>query len=492
MKYNRIEKKHIESLKSQIGEEKLLIGGECKDYGSDHTENLHYPPELVVFPTSTKDVVSILSYCNDNNIPITPSASLTGLSGGAIPIFGGISMSMNKMNKILSIDEKNFQAVVEPGLINEEFQNVLKEKKLFYPPDPASKGSCTLGGNFALNAGGPKAIKYGVTSNYILNLEIVLPNGNTFWTGANTLKNSTGYNLTQLMVGSEGTLAVITKAVLKLLPLPSEKILILIPFEDNIEACDAVASIMYNEIIPSALEFMEKDAITFVEEQNYSEIPFKIEDNATSYLLIELDGNNKDQLFLESEKIYDILKKYKCGEILFAENETEQERIWKVRRSIGLAVKAFSTYKEEDTVVPRANLAKLLSGVKKIGKEYNFRSICYGHAGDGNLHPLILYDASKSDEFDRTEKLGGEILKLCIDAGGTITGEHGVGVEKLDQMCVQFSELELQQFHALKAAFDPQGLLNPGKAIPTLARCAEFNSMYVHKGQVPHPEIERF
>ena len=217
MKYNQIKKKDIEQIISKIGLDNILVGLDCDNYASDHTENLHYTPELVVFPKSSKDVVFILKYCNQNNIPVTPSAALTGLSGGAIPIFGGVSLSMKKMNKIVSIDEKNFQAVVEPGLINEEFQNVLKTKNLFYPPDPASKGSCMLGGNVAENAGGPKAVKYGVTKDYVLNLEVVLPTGEIIWTGANVLKNSTGYNLTQLMVGSEGTLGIVTKAVIKLI-----------------------------------------------------------------------------------------------------------------------------------------------------------------------------------------------------------------------------------------------------------------------------------
>ena len=464
MDYTSINENHIAFFSDCIGEDSILTGLQCVDYGSDHTENLSYPPEIVLFPKSSKDVSVILKYCNDQNIAITPSAALTGLSGGAIPVYGGVSISMKKMNKVISIDEKNFQAVVEPGVINEDFQMLLKEIKMFYPPDPASKGSCTLGGNFALNAGGPKAVKYGVTSNYVLNLEIVLPNGKIFWTGANTLKNATGYNLTQLIIGSEGTLAIITKAVVRLLPLPTEKLLMLVPFQDNIHACNAVADIMHKGIIPSALEFMEKDAIVFVRDQHYASIPFEINQSTSSYLLIELDGDSKENLILESEKIYNILQGYKCDEILFAENENEQEKIWKVRRSIGLAVKAFSVYKEEDTVVPRAELANLLNCVKKIGEFYNFKSICYGHAGDGNLHVNILKDGLTDYEWEYVlKKAIKEIFQVCIDLNGTISGEHGIGLVQKDFIDMPFVEENLNLQKKIKLLFDPNNILNPGK-----------------------------
>jgi len=462
--YTQINKTHIDFFITQLGSNNVLVDTACDEYGSDHTEDLNYPPDVVLFPKSTQEVAAIMTYCNNINIVVTPSASLTGLSGGAIPIFGGVSLSMKKMNKIILIDDQNFQATVEPGVINEEFQNILKKKKLFYPPDPASKGTCTLGGNFALNAGGPKAVKYGVTSQYVLNLEIVLPDGKIIWTGANTLKNSTGYNLTQLIIGSEGTLAIITKAVLKLLPLPSETILMLFPFENNMHACDAVATIMHNQITPSALEFMEVDAVKFVRDQNYSNIPFHIDEATKSYLLIELDGNNKEQLLLDAEKIYIVLKKYACREILLAESEAEQERIWKVRRSIGLAVKAFSTYKEEDTVVPRANLTKLLMGVKKIGRQYKFKSICYGHAGDGNLHINILKDGLTEHQWNHILRDAiRKIFELCIGLGGTISGEHGIGLVQKEYMDIPFSNNNLDLQKNIKLLFDPNNILNPGK-----------------------------
>ncbi|MAQ31715.1 MAG: FAD-binding oxidoreductase [Flavobacteriales bacterium] len=464
MNYTQIDKTHIDFFIAHLGEENVLLGENCNLYGSDHTENLSYPPDTVLFPINTDEVVLIMKYCNVNNISVTPSAALTGLSGGAIPVFGGVSLSLTKMNKIISINKKNFQATVEPGVINEEFQNILKEYKLFYPPDPASKGSCTLGGNFALNAGGPKAVKYGVTSHYVLNLEIVLPNGDVFWTGANTLKNSTGYNLTQLIVGSEGTLAIITKAVLKLLPLPTETILMLVPFRNDFHACDAVADIMNHQIIPSGLEFMEAQAVNVVRDQNYHNIPFAINNKTSSYLLIELDGERKEKLLVDAEKIYSLLSQYNCGDILLAETKEEQERIWKVRRSIGLAVKSYSIYKEEDTVVPRANLTKLLKGVKAIGVQYNFKSICYGHAGDGNLHVNILKTGLSDHEWDIVLKEAiRKIFELCISLNGTISGEHGIGLVQKEYMDIPFSSQNLNLQKNIKLLFDPKNILNPGK-----------------------------
>ena len=467
MKYTQITQKHIDFFIKHLGAENILIGSNCVVYGSDETENLNYPPDIVIFPHSTKDVSRILEYCNNERISVTPSGALTGLSGGAIPIYGGVGLSLKKMNKVLSIDEKNFQSTIEPGVVNEEFQNLLKEKKLFYPPDPASKGTCTLGGNFALNAGGPKAVKYGVTSNYVLNLEVVLPSGEIIWTGANTLKNSTGYNLTQLMIGSEGTLGVITKAVLRLIPLPSYTSLMLVPFIDNDDACDAVAEIMHQGITPSGLEFMEFDAVRFVKDQAYAEIPFALNADISSYLLIELDGNNKNQIIIDSEKIYHILNKYNCSDILFAESELEQERIWKVRRSIGLAVKNFSIYKEEDTVVPRGHLTRLLRGVKELGKEYGFKSICYGHAGDGNLHVNILKDGLTDYEWNIILKEGvRKIFELCVSLGGTISGEHGIGFVQKEYIDIPLNSVNLDLQKMIKAIFDPNNILNPGKIFP--------------------------
>ena len=299
MSYSKLSQIHINYFINILGNENVIYDQEIRKYSSDHTEDLVYSPEIVLFPETTNQVSEIVSYCNENFIPITPSAALTGLSGGALPVFGGVSLSTKKMNKLLKINSKNFQATVEPGLINEDFQNELERFDLFYPPDPASKGSCTIGGNIALNAGGPRAVKYGVTSNYILNLEVVLPNGDIIWTGANTLKNATGYNLTQLITGSEGTLAVITKAVIRLLPLPKFNVLMLVPFVKINEACKVVSEIFFKGIEPSCLELMERDGLDLIKKNNICEVPFNTKEEA--YLLIELDGNNNDQLIKNAE-----------------------------------------------------------------------------------------------------------------------------------------------------------------------------------------------
>ena len=465
MEYKKINIDDLLYLRDIVGDNYVFTEEEkLFSYSHDETEDLSFPPEVVVQPSNVNQVAAIIKYCNEKSISITPCGARTGLSGGSLPVFGGIALSIERLNSIVEIDERNLQATVEPGVINQVFREAVEKKGLFYPPDPASKGSCFLGGNIAENAGGPKALKYGVTKDYVLNLEVVLPTGDIIWTGANVLKNSTGYNLTQLMIGSEGTLAVITKAVVRLLPLPTHRMLLLVPFEIDIEACDTVNEILSNEIIPSALEFMEKDAIIFVRDHNYADIPFILTREISSYLLIELDGNNRENLFSDAEKIYEILKKYKCGEVILADSPLEQERIWKVRRSIGLAVKAFSTYKEEDTVVPRGHLVDLLVGVKKIGKKYNFKSICYGHAGDGNLHVNILKEGLTDFQWGHILKQAiREIFELCVKLGGTISGEHGIGYVQKDYMDIPFSIVNLELQKKIKSLFDPKHILNPGK-----------------------------
>ncbi len=401
--------------------------------------------------------------CTENKIPVTPSGARTGLSGGALPVMGGINLSLERMNKIIEIDERNLQATVEPGVINQVFHNACKEKGLFYPPDPSSWGSSFLGGNLALNAGGPKAVKYGVTNAYVLNLEVVLPTGEIIWTGANVLKNSTGYNLTQLMVGSEGTLGIITKAVFRLIPYPKHNLLMLVPFASAQKACEAVSAIFRAGITPSGMEFMERDAIDwtlkFVED-----VQLPIGDEVQAHLLIEVDGNNEEVLMDECQKIADIVEEFEAGEVLFADNQSDKDALWKLRRRVGEAVKSHSIYKEEDTVVPRAELARLLKGVKEIGSRYGFKSVCYGHAGDGNLHVNIV-KADMSDEAWNDELPKGirEIFELVKSLGGTISGEHGIGLVQKNYLDVVFTSKALELQKSIKLAFDPAQILNPAK-----------------------------
>ena len=430
---------------------------------SDHTEDFVFRPQIVLQPETTQEVSQILKYCNENKIIITPRGAGTGLSGGALPIFGSIVLDMKRMNKILKIDTENFQITTEPAVITEELQNAVKELGLYYPVDPASKGSCFIGGNVAENSGGARAVKYGVVKDYVLNLEVVLPNGEIIWTGANTLKNSTGYNLTQLIVGSEGTLAVITKIVLKLLPYPQKDLLILVPFYSAYQACKSVNKIFLAGFNPSALEFMERDAILASQKflDNYS---LELPDTIQAHLLIEVNGNEEDVLMREIEGIVSVLEEFRTGEILFADTEKTKEELWKLRRVTGEAAKGISIYKEEDTVVPRAKLPELLAKVKELGKEYGFDSICYGHAGDGNLHINIIKNDMSDEAWNK--ELPKAIRKLFVytkELGGTISGEHGIGYVQKTYMDIAFSEVELDLMRKIKAVFDPNNILNPGK-----------------------------
>ena len=463
--YNKISKSILKEILFLFGKENVFTDQESLIiYGHDETENLSYPPEILVKPKDADQVSKIMKLAYENSIPITPIGARTGLSGGSLCVHGGIGLSMEKFNKILKIDHDNLQVIVQPGVITQNLQDEVARKGLYYAPDPASKGSCFIGGNIAENSGGPRAVKYGVTKDFVLNLEVVLPNGDIINTGANTLKNSTGYNLTQLMVGSEGTLGVITKATLKLIPLPKFNKLILVSFKSAVDACAAVASVFKAGVVPSAMEFMDRKAVDFtikyIEEAN-----LEMSDDTNALLLIEVDGNNPEYLMDELQKVLDVVTSHNCDDnILFAEDEAQKDQLWFIRRRIGEAVKVNSIYKEEDTVVPRYRLPDLLSGVKKIGKKYGFESICYGHAGDGNLHVNIikgnLTDLQWEEELSKAIR---EIFTLTVSLGGTISGEHGIGWVQKDYMDIAFKEMELNLMRNIKKVFDPKNIMNPSK-----------------------------
>jgi len=435
-------------------------------YGHDETEDLVFSPDIVLKPGTTQHVSEILTYCNSKKIPVTAQGARTGLSGGALPLYGGVALSMERFNKIITIDVNNGQVTVEPGVITQVLQQAVAEKNLFYPPDPASKGSCFIGGNLAENSGGPKAVKYGVTNEYVLNLEVVLASGEIIWTGANVVKNATGYNLTQLIVGSEGTLGIITKAVLKLRPLPTKNMLMLVPFHSAEEACAAVSLIFQKGITPSGLEFMERDALVwtaaFIGDKS-TIIPEHIQ----AHLLIEVDGNDEEALMVDCETILSVIEQFQIDEVLFADSQAQKEALWNLRRKVGEAVKSQSIYKEEDTVVPRYELPKLLNGIKSIGKKYGFHSVCYGHAGDGNLHVNII-KGNLSDHIWENELPIAirEIFELTVGLGGTISGEHGIGYVQKSYMDIPFGKVELDLMRGIKSVFDPNGILNPGKIFP--------------------------
>jgi glycolate oxidase len=437
-----------------------------KLYGHDETEDLNFPPNVVVKPSNTEEVAQILKISNTYKIPTVPIGARTGLSGGALSIFGGIGISMERFNKIIEIDEQNLQVTTEPGVITQVLREAVAEKGLLYPVDPSSMGSCWIGGNIAENSGGARALKYGVTKDYVLNLELVLPTGEVIWTGANTLKNSTGYNLTQLMVGSEGTLGIVTKIVLQLIPQNKHNVLLLVPFYKAEQACEAVSAIFRAGIVPSALEFMERDAIDwtlkFVDGLNVT-----VNDNIQAHLLIEVDGNYPEVLMQEAEQILTVVEQFEIDEVLFADTEEQKNALWKMRRSVAEAVKANSIYKEEDTVVPRYELPKLLKGIKEIGNKYGFQSVCYGHAGDGNLHVNIIKGTMTDDNW-KTEVPKGirEIFELTVSLKGTLSGEHGIGLVQKNYMDIAFSKVHLELMERIKAVFDPNNILNPGKIFP--------------------------
>lgn len=465
--YKKIDSNDIAFFKTLLNEEDIIEQSEKRTlYGSDETEDLIFIPDLVLIPQSSEQISSILNYCNKHKIPVTPRGAGTGLSGGALPVYGGVVISMKRFNKIITIDENNLQVIVEPGVITQVLQEAVIEKGLYYPPDPSSRGSCFIGGNLAECAGGPRAVKYGVTKDYVLNCEVVLPNGEIIWTGANVLKNSTGYNLTQLMVGSEGTLGIITKIVLKLIPYPNQTIVMLVPFPEAGKACEAVAAVFKAGVIPSALEFMERDAIDWTLKFK-KDIALSIAENEQAHLLIEVDGNDWDSMRRDAEKIAEVMDSYSALNIYYAESADEKNALWKLRRSVAEAVKSNSVYKEEDTVVPRYYLPQLLKGVKEIGHKYGFKSVCYGHAGDGNLHVNILKGDLDDDTWNKEIPKGiREIFELCIKLGGTLSGEHGIGYVQKNYMDIAFNQTQLALMKGIKKVFDPNGILNPGKIFP--------------------------
>lgn len=435
---------------------------------SDETEDYKFLPEVVLKPRTAHEISEIMKICNRERIAVTPRGGGTGLSGGALPVCGGVIINMERFNEILHIDEINLQATVEPGVITQVFQETLKAKGLFYPPDPSSRGTCFLGGNLAENAGGPKAVKYGVTRDYVINMEVVLPTGEITWTAANVLKNATGYNLTQLLIGSEGTLGIITKIVFKLRSYPQKDITLLVPFSASEEACRAIAAIYMAGVTPSGMEFMERSAVektlVYMEKVLDAKLALELSENMNAVLLIELDGNDEEVLLRDAEKIMKVLEDYETGEMLFADTAAQKDLFWKLRRNVSPAVNAYSLTKAEDVVVPRANLPKLVTAIKDIGREYGFNSVCYGHVGDGNLHINIMKE-QLSAEYWNTEvnKAIGEIFRRVVELGGTLSGEHGIGIAKRPYMPLAMSAIQLELMRGIKKVFDPNWILNPEK-----------------------------
>jgi len=444
---------------SMVMEDETLIA----DYGRDMTEDLFFMPGLVVLPSQTAQVSAVAKLCYEYNVPLTVRGGGTGLSGGALPVRGGVVMGMKRMNNILNLDKDNMQVRLQPGVITQELQDYVSQFGFYYPPDPSSRGTCFIGGNLAENAGGPRAVKYGVTKDWVLDLEVVLSNGDIIKTGASVLKNSTGYNLTQLMIGSEGTLGIITEATLKLVPMPKMRWALLVDFDSAASACAAVSEIFKVGVVPSAMEFMERDAILYTLLYK-PHLNYQVSEAMNAQLLIEIEGPHENALTEQLDILYPVLASLGSGEIQVAMTADAQDSIWQLRRAIGEAVKSHSIYKEEDTVVPRFHLPALLEKVKALGSEYGFQSVCYGHAGDGNLHINIL--KGELTDYEWNDRLPFAIRTLFEEVkqlGGTLSGEHGIGWVQKPFMDIIFPPHHMNLMRGIKKLFDPKNILNPGK-----------------------------
>lgn len=465
-----------------LSEAEQLSPYECDGLSAYRTR-----PWLVVLPETVEQVRKIVSICYEKGVPVVARGAGTGLSGGALPVVNGVLLGLAKFNQILEVDSRNRVARVQPGVTNLAISQAVAGYGLYYAPDPSSQIACTIGGNVAENSGGVHCLKYGLTVHNILQLKVVTMDGELVTIGCGGL-DAPGYDLMALMTGSEGMLAVIIEVTVKLIPIPEYAQVLLAAFNSAENAGAAVAAIIAEGFIPAGLEMMDSLAIQAAEDFIHAGYPVE----AAAILLCELDGTEQ-QVADEIRQVRTLLVSHGAYDVRVAENEQERQRFWAGRKAAFPAVGRIAPdYYCMDGTIPRKYLAKVLNSILKMSETYGLPVANVFHAGDGNLHPLILYDANKSGDLEKAEKFGGEILELCVAVGGTITGEHGVGVEKINQMCVQFNAVELEQFHAVKAAFDKKGLLNPGKAVPTLRRCAEFGALHVHKGQLPHPDIERF
>jgi glycolate oxidase len=444
-------------------------------------------PLVVALPETVDQVQAVMRICFEHDVPVVARGAGTGLSGGALPLENGLLLSLAKFNQVLEIDPEARFARVQPGVRNLAISEAVAHLGLYYAPDPSSQIACSIGGNVAENAGGLHCLKYGLTVHNILELRVVTVDGDLITIGSKAL-DSPGYDLLALMTGSEGMLGVIVEITVKLLPRPECAKVMLAAFNDVEAAGAAVGRIVAEGIIPGGLEMMDNFAIRATDEFVNAGYPTE----AAAILLCELDGTDQE-VTDQVEQVTTLLEACRATEVRVAQSEDERMRFWAGRKAAFPAAGRLSPdYYCMDGTIPRRELPRVLAGMEAMSKEYALPIMNVFHAGDGNLHPLILYDANLPGEIERVEELGEKILQLCVDVGGTITGEHGVGVEKINGMCVQFNSMEITQFHALKHAFDEHGLLNPGKAIPTLQRCAEFGAMHVHHGKIPFPEIERF
>ncbi len=464
--YKKVTSQIIEELRSIAGEKNVLIDPEkLEPYSHDETCGVRGNPEVVVKVTDDKQVAAIFKLAQQERIPVTPRGAGYGLSGGAVPAFGGIVLSTEKMNHILEIDKENLMITVEPGVITGDIHRAVEAEGLFYPPDPASLDSCFIGGNIAENAGGPRAVKYGVTNQYVCGLEAVLPNGEIIKAGGKLVKNVTGYNLIQLLIGSEGTLAVVTKIILRLIPLPKIQIDLLAPYDDFQKAADTVSAIIAQRIVPTTLEFMEQDSLLAVQRLLGREVHFN---QAAAHLLIQLDGNQADAVNADVEIVGELCLEHGALDVFVAKDRSTRERMWETRRKIIDALNHMSPVCHmEDVVVPRSEIPKLLSGIKAIAAENDVRIVSFGHAGDGNVHVNTLKETVPDDRWEALVPVVTEQLyHLTLSLGGTITGEHGIGLTRRKYLPLALDAAQIEVMRRIRDAFDPNSILNPGKIFP--------------------------
>ena len=456
-------------------------------YECDGLSAYHKVPKMVVLPETIEQCQQIVKYCKKHAIPVIARGAGTGLAGGVLPVENAIVLSLAKFNSIQKIDPLQRLAIVQPGVRNLAITEAVAQYDLYYAPDPSSQIACSIGGNVAENAGGVHSLKYGLTVNNVLSLKVINADGDLLDIGGGECMDSPGFDLLALMHGSEGLLGIIVEVTVRLIPKPESAQVVLAAFNEISDAGAAVRDIISSGIIPAGLEMMDKLATQAAEDFVHANYPM-----AEALLLCELDGT-QSEIDQQMDKVSQILKACNSHDIRLSQNNQERALFWAGRKAAFPAVGRISPdYYCMDGTIPRKSLPEVLGKISNFSTKYGLRVANVFHAGDGNLHPLILYDANKAGDLEKAENFGADILKYCVDKGGTITGEHGVGVEKIDQMCHQFHTPELNKFHSIKALLDETGILNPGKAIPSLHRCAELGAMNVHNGKLPHPDIPRF
>jgi glycolate oxidase len=478
----------IRELRTIVGNDALLVSAEaCAPYECDALTAHRRTPDMVVLPASSEQVMDVLRACRRRSIPVVARGAGTGLSGGALPVEGGVLLVLARLNRVLEVDPLRRLARVEPGVTNLEISNAAAPHGLYYAPDPSSQIACTIGGNVAENSGGVHCLKHGLTVHNLLAVRVATIEGE--WLSLGTAAGeSPGLPLLALVTGSEGMLGVVTEVTVRLKPVPERVELVMAAFDDVGRCADAVGQVIAAGIVPAGLEMMDAPALRAAEAFAHCGYP----QDAAALLLCELDGLSHD-VERELVLVQGLLQRCGATSLRLASDAGERQRMWSGRKSAFPAVGRLAPdYFCMDGTIPRRSLAEVLEGIAQLSHRFGLPVANVFHAGDGNLHPLILFDAGQEGETERAEQLGAEILELCVSVGGTVTGEHGVGVEKLGPMCSQFGAGELDVFHAIKRVFDPDGLLNPGKAVPTLARCADYGAMRVHGGKLPFPHLPRF